>query len=303
MYNVPWQDGRVYRTPIGILAASFLLRPNTMFHPEGEWSVRLVLPPLQAYRLRQLIAPAYDDVISKAKDLYLRLPLEQQAHRPFRENAYWQAASMEGGLENENVYFTFRLPAIDRSASTTLQAIGTDNATPAVTPSEAAEPGKRKRKPSAKAASSKTASLVAEDADAATSAAPAKSRRKKADAATPTVVALDPAVGGGATTGSLLDRLAPQNTVMQPAMRPDPNRVQEVATRVPLLDLHGQDISHLTLEPDGWDAEVSFSIQQYWLRSFGAGVTLRLQSVQLFGLHQRQGDSGDEMDPPLSIAL
>ncbi|HWT96244.1 MAG TPA: hypothetical protein VN229_01470, partial [Terriglobales bacterium] len=112
MYNVPWQDGRIYQTPVGVLSASFLLRPNTMFHPEGEWSVRLLLTPFYAYRLRQMIAPAQTDIVARARTLYEKLPVEQQVNRPFKENPYWQPAVGEGGVESENVLFTFRLPTI-----------------------------------------------------------------------------------------------------------------------------------------------------------------------------------------------
>ena len=227
MYNVPWQNGRVFQTPVGILTASFVLRPNTMFHPEGEWSVRLVLPHLQAYRLRQLIAPAYDDVVARAKDMYLQLPLEQQARRPFKENAFWQAASTEGGQETENISFSFRLPTIDRPVAAT---------------AEVTEPA-------------------------------VATGRGKVEAAG----AADAAAGNG----SML----------------------EVSTRVPLFNRQGEEMTGLSLEPDGWSASVHFSIHQYWLRTFGAGVTLRLSAVQLFSQHQHPDELIDEVGLPLPIAL
>jgi hypothetical protein len=233
MYNVPWQKGRVFETPVGVLTASFLLRPNTMFHPEGEWSVRLVLPPAQAFSLRQIVNPAHDDIVARAKALYARLPADEQAKRPFKENPFWQAASVEGVYETGNAYFTFRLPTIDRQIGKT-------------------------RLPRLK--------LLDPDA-------------------TPQPVKRRPAVAKA-----------------KPGTTP-PTASPAVTTRVGLLDHRGQAITGLNLEPDGWEAVVSFSIQQYWLRSFGAGVTLRLNQVQLFAQRHRQGDGGDESDLPLPIAL
>jgi hypothetical protein len=240
MYNVPWQKGRVFESPVGVLTASFLLRPNTMFHPEGEWSVRLVLPPQDAYRLRQIVTPAHDDIVARAKALYGRLPVEEQASRPFKENPFWQAASVKGIYETEDVYFTFRLPTIDRrigkSRLPRLKLLASD----AAAKPEVTKPARRKPA----TAKVKSAAVTAEAA-----------------VATP-----------------------------------------DVTTHVPLLDRRGQVITNMSLEPDGWEATVSFSIQQYWLRSFGAGVTLRLNKVQLFAQRQRQGGS-DESDLPLPIAL
>jgi hypothetical protein len=218
MYRLPWQKGRVFQTPVGVLASSFVLRPNTMFHPEGEWSVRLILTPLLAHRLRQLVAPAYDDVLKRAKEMYLNLPLEQQAGRPFKANPFWQAAAIDGGQETENISFGFRLPAIDRAVS----AVTACETTPAV---------------------------------------------QRDDTATATATS------------------------------------REVVTQMQLLDRDGEEMTGLTLEPDGWEASVHFTIQQYWLRTFGAGVTLRLVAVQLFTQRQRPGDLPDDTDVLLPIAL
>lgn len=238
MYNVPWQDGRVFQSPVGVLTACFLLRPNTMFHPEGEWSTRLILNPAQAQGLRQLVMPAHDDIVSRAKDMHRALPVDQQAKRPFKEHPFWQAGSGEGG-GTDDVYFTFRLPTIDRQASVQAPSIG---------------------------------DLLNKPHRLLTAAEP-------------------PAMSRGE---------APQQAAVLPFRRP----VQEVAMRVALCDAQGQDIKGLILEPDHWDAVVHFSIQQFWLRSFGAGVTLRLEGVQLIGLHQRQqADPFEAPEPALSIAL
>lgn len=271
MYNVPWQNGRVFQTPVGILAASFVLRPNTMFHPEGEWSVRLVLPHLQAYRLRQLIAPAYDDVVARAKDMYLQLPLEQQARRPFKENPFWQAASTEGGHETENICFSFRLPTIDRTVAAAAAPVN-----PATAPDPAA----------AKTATGKTRRKG--KADRAIAAKPVASAPSTAGQADAEAIVAGSIAADGAGTGSMTNKDA---------------AVPEVATRVPLLNRHGEEMNGLSLEPDGWSASVHFSIHQYWLRTFGAGVTLRLNAVQLFSQHQRPGELIDEGDPQLPIAL
>ena len=84
----------------------------------------------------------------------------------------------------------------------------------------------------------------------------------------------------------------------------------EVHTRVKMTDAQGETVTNLNLEPDGWEATVSFSIHQYWLRSFGAGVTLRLHGVQLLSQQSRTipgnhgtASSGDEPDMPLPMAL
>jgi hypothetical protein len=281
MYNVPWQKGRVFQTPVGVLTASFVLRPNTMFHPEGEWSVRLVLPHLYAYRLRQLIAPAYDDIVARAKEMYLNLPLEQQARRPFKENPFWQAAAIEGGQETENISFAFRLPTIDRSTIMTAPAIIDPGAAAAI----AAEKPKRKRKANV-SSESPAIEAVASKAIAATS------RRGKAGGTTGTPV-IDPA--DVKPSGAESDKVSSQASSDVAPL--------EVATRVSLLDRHGREMSNLNLEPDGWNAIVHFSIQQYWLRTFGAGVTLRLNAVQLFNPQQRAGEIVDKGDLPLSIAL
>ena len=268
MYNMPWQQGRVLQTPVGVLTASFLLRPNTMFHPEGEWSVRLVLPPLQAYRLRQIVAPAYDDIIARAKALHDRLPVEQLVNRPFKENPFWQAASIDGGQETENVYFTFRLPTIDRG-------IGNGFPDLKLLESSLAKPKAPRRKRAA--AKSDDAPAIADAAELAAKPKAVRTRATKAKSA--------------------LAKAESVSTMTEPPAR------QEVATRVPLFDRQGLEISGMALEPDGWDAMVSFTVQQYWLRSFGAGVTLRLHRVQLLGQHQRLGDSDHESDLPLPIAL
>jgi len=234
---VPWQNGRVFQSPVGVLTACFLLRPNTMFHPEGEWSTRLILNPAQAQGLRQLVMPAHDDIVDRAKEMHSALPTEQRAKRPFKEHPFWQAGSGEGSGA-EDVYFTFRLPTIDRQTS--LQA------------------------PSMSDLLNKPHRLLA--------------------AADPTI----------------------EPTALQPAAAVLPFRKpgQEVAMRVALCDAQGEDIKGLTLEPDHWDAVVHFSIQQFWLRSFGAGVTLRLEGVQLIGLRQRQhADPFEALDSPLPIAL
>jgi hypothetical protein len=280
MYNVPWQNGRVFQTPVGILAASFVLRPNTMFHPEGEWSVRLVLPHLQAYRLRQLIAPAYDDVVARAKDMYLQLPLEQQARRPFKENAFWQAASTEGGHETENIYFSFRLPTIDRHVAVTAEPPAAASATAGektATEKTTAEKTRRKRKAG-----------TGTDTGPDVAAEPVAPKQAKAKC--------------GKGDAIIAGQVAAEGTVAENIDGKDAP-VLEVATRVPLLNRHGEAMNGLTLEPDGWSASVHFSIHQYWLRTFGAGVTLRLNAVQLFSQHQRQGELIDEVDLQLPIAL
>ncbi|HVJ42817.1 MAG TPA: hypothetical protein VM639_15040 [Dongiaceae bacterium] len=264
MYNVPWQNGRIYQTPVGLLSASFLLRPNTMFHPEGEWSVRLVLTPLYAYRLRQMIAPAHDDVVARAKAMHENLPVEQQVNKPFKENPYWQAVPTEGGLETENVLFTFRLPTVQREPTLAVAGSG---------PSVAGQRGGRRHVP--KIARHSGEHVYRPALPVVGDAAPAEP------------VAAHPAVPS-------LGKVEP---------------VLEVPTRVPLFDALGDEMTGLTLEPDGWDACVSFSVQQYWLRSFGAGVTLRLQAVHLLGQHLRSVQKGaaadGEIDPdlPLPIAL
>jgi len=281
MYNVPWQKGRVFQTPVGVLTASFVLRPNTMFHPEGEWAVRLVLPHLYAYRLRQLIAPAYDDIVARAKEMYLQLPLEQQARRPFKENPFWQAAATEGGQETENISFAFRLPTIDRTTTVTAPTIVDPGAAAAI----AAEKPKRKRK-AAVSSESPAIEAVAAKTIAATS------RRGKAGSKTETPT-IDPADAN--SSGADSEKMSNQGSAAAAPF--------EVATRVPLLDRHGREMSNLSLEPDGWNAVVHFSIQQYWLRTFGAGVTLRLNAVQLFNPQQRPGEIVDDGDLRLSIAL
>lgn len=283
MYNVPWQDGRVFQTPIGILTASFLLRPNTMFHPEGEWSVRLVLPPLQAFRLRQIIAPAHDEIVARAKALSQRQSPEEQARRPFKENPFWQAASVDGGQANENVSFTFRLPTIDRSIGTArlpdLKLLDTE--TPAAEPVKPKAPRRKK-----------TVALAPDPAtDGAAEPAPPEKRVRAARAkAGPSKAALAKAE----LEKAALEKIEAAKIAARIAAGP---------TRVPLLDRIGQEVTSMVLEPDGWDAMVSFTIQQYWLRSFGAGVTLRLNKVQLFGLHQRAADLPEDPDLPLKIAL
>lgn len=294
MYNVPWQKGRVFQTPVGVLTASFVLRPNTMFHPEGEWAVRLVLPHLYAYRLRQLIAPAYDDIVARAKEMYLQLPLEQQARRPFKENPFWQVAATEGGQETENISFAFRLPTIDRTTTVTAPTILDPGAAAAI----AAEKPKRKRKAAASSESPAIEAIAAKTIAAQTIAAQtiasraivSTSRRGKAGSKTETPT-INPVDANSLGTDS---EKVPSHSPTAPF---------EVATRVPLLDRHGREMSNLSLEPDGWNAIVHFSIQQYWLRTFGAGVTLRLNAVQLFNPQQRPGEIIDDGDLPLSIAL
>jgi hypothetical protein len=279
MYNVPWQNGRIYQTPIGTLSASFLLRPNTMFHPEGEWSARLVLAPLYAYRLRQMIAPAQADIVAKAKAMHENLPIEQQVNRPFKENQYWQAAAGEGGLETENMIFTFRLPTILREPTVRSQeASGTEVTTGAETATGKTE---RRSKRSKKGTETLEAGVIGRK-----TAKPLASMLSRGEAqVTP----------------------APQIGLAAHGLKPEP--ILEVHTRVPLRDSYGQDMAGLNLEPDGWEASIGFSIHQYWLRSFGAGVTFRLHEVQLFGQPQRTSlgrgspANGDEPDLPLPIAL
>ena len=183
MLSEAWQQDRIFTTPVGTLTASFLLHPNTMFHQDGEWSVRMILPQDRAHQLRQIIAPAYEDIIRRGRERHTALPFEQQIARPFRENPYWQAAQAEGGLETGDLYFTFRAPAIEQPAD-------------------------------------------------------------------------------GAET---------------------------LHVHVPLLGAEGRQIK-LLHEPDGHEGVISFSIQQFWLRSFGAGVNLRLRSVEILGPWQRVAD-------------
>lgn len=284
MYNVPWQDGRIYQTPVGVLSASFLMRPNTMFHPEGEWSVRLLLTPFYAYRLRQMIAPAQADIVARARAMYEKLPVEQQVNRPFKENPYWQPAAGEGGLESENVLFTFRQPTILHE--------------PAPTPPKPAE-----------------AAAAAEGAAADTMKPKAKGKAKTKDAATPLrrgkaamkAGPLDAPTEPAAAAQRERPAIIAHTSPAAPIAKPEP--MFEVHTRVNLVDALGEPINNLSLEPDGWEACVSFSIQQYWLRSFGAGVTLRLHGVQLLSQQPRtmSGSHGqasdDEPDMPLPIAL
>jgi len=281
MYNVPWQDGRIYQTPVGVLSASFLMRPNTMFHPEGEWSVRLLLTPFYAYRLRQMIAPAQADIVARARAMYEKLPVEQQVNRPFKENPYWQAAAGEGGLESENVLFTFRQPTILHEPPPTPPK-----------PVDAAAADEDATKPKARGRKAKEA------------AAPRLSRRGKAAAkAGPLDPPTDPAAAQRERP-PIIAHTSPAAAIG----KPEP--MFEVHTRVKLVDALGDPINTLSLEPDGWEACVSFSIQQYWLRSFGAGVTLRLHGVQLLSQQPRimpgnrgQAPGDDEPDMPLPIAL
>jgi hypothetical protein len=288
MYNVPWQDGRVFQTPIGILTASFLLRPNTMFHPEGEWSARLVLPPLQAHRLRQIIAPAHDEIVARAKAIHQQQSPEDQARRPFKENPFWQAASVDGGQANENVYFTFRLPTIDRSLGMArlpeLKLLE-----PAIEPAAPAKPRAPRRKKVVEPAPAADGPAT-EGQAAAEPPAPVKRVRAARARTGPTKAALAKAE---------LERVEQEKIDAARIAA----RIAAGPTRVPLLDRIGQPVSNMVLEPDGWDAMVSFTIQQYWMRSFGAGVTLRLNKVQLFGLHQRAADLPEDPDLPFKIAL
>jgi|GEM_PF-4497195 len=295
MYNVPWQDGRIYQTPVGVLSASFLLRPNTMFHPEGEWSVRLLLTPFYAYRLRQMIAPAQSDIVARARTLYENLPVEQQVNRPFKENPYWQPAVGEGGLESENVLFTFRLPTIlhepampraERSATATADGTSTEEAG-----GDAAKPKAAKGKGRSKAA-----------------ATPRASRRGKNAAASEATGLAGDLPAADAQPSHDRPHIIAHSSPAAAISKPEP--MFEVHTRVTLTDALGDNISNLSLEPDGWEANVSFSIHQYWLRSFGAGVTLRLHGVQLLSQQPRiiPGQRGhragdDEPDMPLPIAL
>lgn len=270
MYNVPWQNGRIYQTPIGTLSASFLLRPNTMFHPEGEWSARLVMAPFYAYRLRQMIAPAQADIVAKAKAMHENLPIEQQVNRPFKENPYWQAAAGDGGLETENLVFTFRLPTILR------------------------EPTLPQPEPSPAEAMAAAAAAKVDSGKAAR-----RPKRGKSAAA---------AEKAGGKPAKPLAAVPPAQPIGLAAHGLKPEPILEVHTRVPLRDSYGKPVTNLNLEPDGWEASVSFSIQQYWLRSFGAGITLRLHEVQLLGQPQRTGlghglANGDEAELPLPIAL
>ncbi|HVI87477.1 MAG TPA: hypothetical protein VM659_04190 [Dongiaceae bacterium] len=285
MYNVPWQDGRIYQTPVGALSASFLLRPNTMFHPEGEWSVRLLLMPFYAYRLRQMIAPAQADIVTRARAMYENLPVEQQVNRPFKENPYWQPAVGEGGLESENVLFTFRLPTILHEPAVAPQR------QPEATTSDNGDATKTKGRTRTKAA-----------------ATPRQPRRSKNATK---VEPVDPAANLAATEPhALRDRPAiiAHNSPAAALTRPEP--MLEVHTRVTLTDAQGETVTNLNLEPDGWEASISFSIHQYWLRSFGAGVTLRLHGVQLLSQqprtipgHRGIASGDDEPDMPLPIAL
>ena len=184
MLSEAWQQDRIFTTPVGTLTASFLLHPNTMFHQDGEWSVRIILPQDRAHLLRQTIAPAYEDILRRGRERHLALPFEQQIARPFRENPYWQAVQTDGGLETDDLYFTFRTPTIEQ-----------------------------------------------------------------------------PAEGGEA-----------------------------LHVHVPLLGRDKREIKSLQHEPDGHEGIVSFSIQQFWLRSFGAGVNLRLRSVEILGPRPKMAD-------------
>jgi len=259
MYNVPWLNGRIYQSPVGLLSASFLLRPNTMFHPEGEWSVRLILSPLYAYKLRQTIAPAQEDVVARARAMHENLPVEQQVNKPFKENPYWQAAPSDGGLETENFLFTFRLPTVLR-----------EPAAAAAAGNGLGEPGRRKMVPKLNPFS--------------------RAARGETLQTGPVPSHGTPSYG------------APSHEV---PFHGAPEPIHEVATRIPLFDALGDPFSGLDIEPDGWDASVSFSIHQYWLRSFGAGVTLRLHAVHLLGQHQKTAMAEPENEPdlPLPIAL
>lgn len=279
MYNVPWLNGRIYQSPVGLLSASFLLRPNTMFHPEGEWSVRLILSPLYAYKLRQMIAPAHDDVAARARALHENLPVEQQVNKPFKENPYWQAAPSEGGLETENFLFTFRLPTVLREP------------TAAAAARTAAQPAPRNIAGTAGAGGSTAAGG---QAGAAGNGLGEAGRRKM-------VSKLNPLSRAARGETPQAER-APSHEV---PFHGAPEPIHEVATRIPLLDALGDPFSGLDIEPDGWDASVSFSIHQYWLRSFGAGVTLRLHAVHLLGQHQKTAVAEPEGEPdlPLPIAL
>ncbi|MET1027412.1 MAG: hypothetical protein ABWY00_09605 [Dongiaceae bacterium] len=184
MLSEAWQQDRIFTTPVGTLTASFLLHPNTMFHRDGEWSVRLILPQDRAHLLRQTIAPAYEDILRRGRDRFAVLPFEQQIARPFRENPYWQPVQTDGGLETDDLYFTFRAPTSEQPL---------DGA--------AAEP-----------------------------------------------------------------------------------------VQVPLFCQDKRESKTLQHEPDGQEGIVSFSIQQFWLRSFGAGVNLRLRSVELLAPRAKLSD-------------
>jgi hypothetical protein len=286
MYNVPWQDGRIYQTPVGVLSASFLLRPNTMFHPEGEWSVRLLLAPFYAYRLRQMIAPAQADIVARARAMYENLPVEQQVNRPFKENPYWQPAAGEGGLESENVLFTFRQPTI-------LHEPMPAKPTEAVSAADGAAAGTAKAKSKGRGRAKEAA-------------APRQPRRGKAGA---TAEQGEPsAEPAAAEPQHQRPSIIAHSSPAAPIAKPEP--LFEIHTRIPLTDALGEPIGGIGQEPDGWEACVSFSIQQYWLRSFGAGVTLRLHGVQLLSPqsriipgHRGSASGDDEPDMPLPIAL